>query len=211
MAADVEVKSRKSKPDLNSVHLSFPHHMRQLPIAAPRQKGGVPWKGAGGGKSTGADKTDSKRGADKTPEPQLIRVTIDGGRESEEELCRQIHEAARQFTLRRAHLHSRLGKLLELRQTVFDSSNTQHTQQLTHLWELAMGDESPAPPTNNMPSSPSNAGNFGADSPQSDWGDLGFQNRFCPQSDFRDMGMLSGQSRPRLATSQPPQDFSLHD
>ena len=197
LGGDVEVKSRRSKPDLNSVHLSFPQHMRQLPVASVRQKGGgVPWKAAvgakGGAVSKKLDKSESRKPLDKLPtksEPHLVRVTLDGGRESEEELCTHIKQAAEDFSERRELLQSRLGVLLHLRRTPFDITNPLHPQQLTRLWHLVMGQTSSAPPTNNMPSCASWSCEHAV---PADWGDLGFQNRFCPQSDFRDMGMLSG-------------------
>ena len=158
--------------------------MRQLPVAAVRKKGGAV--------SKILDKSESRKPLDKLPtksELHLVRVTLDGGRESEEELCTHIKQAAEDFSERRELLQSRLGVLLHLRRTPFDTTNPLHPQQLTRLWHLVMGQTSSAPPTNNMPSCASWSCSHGV---LADWGDLGFQNRFCPQSDFRDMGMLSG-------------------
>lgn len=182
LSREAEVKPRKSKPDLNSVQLSLPQHMRQLPIAAARQKGG--------GRGGNGDKADCQprwQGADKPAEPLVIRVTLDGGRESEQEACKLINDAGREYGRRRAGLKLRVAALLELRQTCFSPSNALHTQQLTDLWHLALGDGAPSPPSC-MPAD--GARSEGCAAP--DWGNLGFQNRLCPQSDFRDMGMLSG-------------------
>ena len=125
-------------------------------------------------------------------EPLLIRVTIDGGREQEEDLCTQVNAAARQYARRRACLASQLARLLDLRYTGFSNSNVQHTQELLRLWQLAMGEGTPVPPLT-APTGLSSAGPGAATGggAKLDWGDLGFQNRYCPQSDFRDMGMLS--------------------
>lgn len=200
LSKEVEVKPRKSKPDLNSVHLCFPQHLRQVPVAAARPKNG--------GRGGGGDKADCQprwQGVDKAPEPLVIRVTIDGGREREEELCEQINKAARDYAHRRADLSVRLARLLDLRRTPFCASDASHRSQLEDLWRLAMGPDTPLPPTSGPPpASPStmasgsgSAGAYCADQQgAADWGDLGFQNRYCPQSDFRDMGMLSGSRLP---------------
>ena len=185
MCKEAASKARKSKPDVNSVHLSFPQHSRQLPAAAPRQKG----NNRGGGGETGGEQANCKprwQGTERA-EPVLIRVAMDGGRELEEAVCTQINGAASQFASRRAVLSRRLGTLLELKQTAFDPAQPRHTQQLEIVWQLTMGDHVSTPPTTNLP--PSHAGDPATRA--LDWGDLGFQNRFCPQSDFRDMGMLA--------------------
>lgn len=191
LSREAEVKPRKSKPDLNSVHLCLPQNSRQLPVAAVvRPKGG--------GRGGNGDKADCQprwQGGEKPAEPLLIRVTLDGGRESEQEVCKLINEAARECGRRRAELKSRVAALLELRQTCFSPSNALHTQQLTDLWHLAMGDDAPSPPSCMPADGTARLDSSGA-AGGPDWGDLGFQNRLCPQSDFRDMGMLSGRPLP---------------
>ena len=186
MSREVEVKPRKSKPDLNSVHLCFPRHLRQLE---------TPTRHKSASRGSGGQQADCKprwQGAERVPEPILIRFSVDGGREQEDALCTCINLTARQFAQRRAILSMHLAALLKLQQTPFSADNPVHAGQLTTLWELLMPDK-PLPPTNNYPPSPSpHATSAVQASRQPDWGDLGYQNRFCPQSDFRDLGMLSG-------------------
>jgi len=87
--------------------------MRQLPVAAVQQLRDKAechprWKGS----------ERAARGV-ASSNTFLIRVTMDGGSECEEELRAQINRASQFYARRRAALALQLAKLLDMKQTAF--------------------------------------------------------------------------------------------